>query len=208
MPETLFTVYSNIYQRAALQPSETILIHGGFSGICTTTIQMAHALGSRVIVTASNEEKCRACEVLGADLSINYQELDFVKEVNDFTDGHGTDVILDIVGGENVECNLKVMATDGRLINIAFLNGSKVEVEIDLMPLMLKRLTITGSTLRAQSVDFKADIGAKLKQKIWPYIEAEKILRFIHATFSLGEATQAHELMTSSGHIGKIVLLT
>ena len=174
VPETLFTVYSNIYQRAALQPSETILIHGGFSGICTTTIQMAHALGSRVIVTA----------------------------------GHGTDVILDIVGGENVECNLKVMATDGRLINIAFLNGSKVEVEIDLMPLMLKRLTITGSTLRAQSVDFKADIGAKLKQKIWPYIEAEKILRFIHATFSLGEATQAHELMTSSGHIGKIVLLT
>jgi len=206
VPETFFTVFSNVFQRAALQPGETLLIHGGSSGIGTTAIQMAHALGSTVIVTAGNEEKCGACDVLGADLSINYRELDFVKEVKDFTDGHGADVVLDMVGGDYVGRNLKVMAADGRLVNIAFLQGSKVEV--DLMPLMLKRLTITGSTLRARSVDVKAAIAANLKEKIWPLIEAGEISPFIHATFSLNEAAQAHELMESSKHIGKIVLLT
>ena len=206
VPETFFTVFSNVFQRAALQPGETLLIHGGSSGIGTTAIQMAHALGSTVIVTAGNEEKCGACDVLGADLAINYRELDFVNEVKDFTDGHGADVVLDMVGGDYVGRNLKVLAADGRLVNIAFLQGSKVEV--DLMPLMLKRLTITGSTLRARSIDFKAAIAANLKEKIWPLIEAGEISPFIHATFSLEEAAQAHELMESSEHIGKIVLLT
>ena len=206
VPETFFTVFSNVFQRAALQPGETLLIHGGSSGIGTTAIQMAHALGSTVIVTAGNEEKCGACDVLGADLSINYRELDFVQEVKNFTGGQGADVVLDIVGGDYVGRNLKVMAADGRLVNIAFLQGSKVEV--DLMPLMLKRLTITGSTLRTRSVDFKAAIAANLKEKIWPLIEAGEISPFIHATFTLDEAAQAHELMESSEHIGKIVLLT
>jgi NADPH2:quinone reductase len=206
VPETFFTVFSNVFQRAALQPGETLLIHGGSSGIGTTAIQMAHALGSTVIVTAGSEEKCGACDVLGADLSINYQELDFVQEVKNFTGGQGADVVLDMVGGDYVGRNLKVMAADGRLVNIAFLQGSKVEV--DLMPLMLKRLTITGSTLRTRSVDFKAAIAANLKEKIWPLIESGEISPFIHATFSLDEAAQAHELMESSEHIGKIVLLT
>jgi NADPH2:quinone reductase len=167
---------------------------------------MAHALSSIVIVTAGNEEKCGACDVLGADLSINYRELNFVKDVIAFTDGHGADGALDIIGGKFVGCNLKVIATDGRLVNIVFLHGSKVEV--DLMPLMLKRLTITGSTLRARSVDFKAAIGAELKEKIWFLIETGETSPFIYATFSLDEAAQAHELMASSEHLGKVVLLT
>ena len=206
VPETFFTVFSNVFERATLQPGEVLLIHGGSSGIGTTAIQMAHALGSTVIVTAGNEEKCGACDVLGADLSINYRKLDFVKEVIDFTDGHGADVVLDMVGGEYVGRNLKVMAADGRLVNIAYLHGSKVEV--DLMPLLLKRLTITGSTLRGRSINFKAAIGGNLKKKIWPLIEAGEISPFIHTTFPLDEAAKAHELMASSTHIGKIVLLT
>ncbi len=206
VPETFFTVWSNVFDRAALQPGETLLIHGGSSGIGTTAIQMAHALGSPVIVTAGSEEKCGACEVLGADRSVNYREEDFVAAVKEFTDGRGADVVLDMVGGDYVGRNLKAMAADGRLVNIAFLKGSKVEV--DLMAMMLRRLTLTGSTLRARSVDFKAAIAAKLKERIWPLIEEEEITPFIHATFTLEEAAQAHELMESSEHIGKIVLLT
>ncbi|NQU57484.1 MAG: NAD(P)H-quinone oxidoreductase [Rhodospirillales bacterium] len=205
IPETFFTVWSNVFERAALQPGETLLIHGGSSGIGTTAIQIAHALGSTVIVTAGNDEKCGACEVLGADLAINYRESDFVEAVKEFTDGRGVDVILDMVGGEYVQRNLKTLAADGRLVNIAFLQGSKVEV--DLMTMMLKRLTLTGSTLRARPVEFKAAIAAQLKARIWPLIEAREIVPFIHATFSLSEAAQAHELMESSEHIGKIVLL-
>jgi NADPH:quinone reductase len=206
IPETFFTVWSNVFERAHLQPNETILIHGGSSGIGTTAIQMAHALGSTVITTAGNDEKCGACQVLGADRSINYRDEDFVEVVKEFTDGQGVNVILDMVGGDYVARNLKALAADGRLVNIAFLAGSKVE--IDLMHLMLKRLTMTGSTLRARSVDFKAAIAAQLKEKIWPLIEAEEITPFIHATFALDEANKAHELMESSEHIGKIVLLT
>lgn len=206
IPETFFTVWSNVFDRAGLKPGETVLIHGGSSGIGTTAIQMAHSLGSTVITTAGNDEKCGACDVLGADLSINYREHDFVKEVKEFTDGKGVDVILDMVGGEYVGRNLKALAVEGRMVNIAYLQGSKVEV--DLMPLMLKRLTLTGSTLRARDVDFKAAIAANLKEKIWPLIESEEIAPFIHATFSLDEAAKAHELMESSEHIGKIVLVS
>lgn len=206
VPETFFTVYSNVFQRAGLQPGETLLVHGGSSGIGTTAIQMAHALGSTVIATAGNDGKCGACQVLGADHTINYREEDFVEVVKELTDGRGVDVILDMVGGEYVQRNLKALAVDGRLVNIAFLQGSKVEV--DLMALMLKRLTMSGSTLRARSVDFKAAIAVELKDKIWPLIEAVEISPFIHATFPLEQAQQAHELMESSEHIGKIVLLT
>ncbi|MBC8269959.1 MAG: NAD(P)H-quinone oxidoreductase [Rhodospirillaceae bacterium] len=206
IPETFFTVWSNVFQRAALKPGESLLVHGGSSGIGTTAIQIAYALGSPVIATAGSEEKCGACEVLGADLAINYREQDFVEAVKEFTDGRGVDVILDMVGGDYVQRNLKALATDGRLVNIAFLNGSKVEV--DLMAMMLKRLTLSGSTLRARSVEFKAAIAAQLKEHVWPLIEDGKIEPFIHATFTLDEAAQAHALMESSEHIGKIVLLT
>lgn len=206
IPETFFTVWSNVFERAGLKSGEVFLVHGGSSGIGTTAIQMAHALGSKVIATAGNEEKCGACDVLGADLAINYREQDFVAAVKEYTDGRGANVILDMVGGDYVQRNLKALAPDGRLVNIAFLQGSKVEV--DLMQLMLKRLTLSGSTLRARSVDFKAAIAAQLREKIWPLIEAEEITPFIHATFSLDEAQKAHELMESSEHIGKIVLLT
>ncbi len=206
VPETFFTVWSNVFERAGLQPGETFLVHGGSSGIGTTAIQMASALGSPVIATAGNDEKCGACEVMGANLTVNYREQDFVEAVKEFTDGRGVNVILDMVGGDYVQRNLKALAQDGRLVNIAFLQGSKVEV--DLMQLMLKRLTISGSTLRARSVDFKAAIAAQLKEKIWPLIESEEISPFIHATFALDEAQRAHELMESSEHIGKIVLLT
>ena len=205
VPETFFTVWSNVFGRAALKPGETLLIHGGSSGIGTTAIQIAHALGSPVIVTAGSDEKCGACEVLGADHAINYRERDFVEAVKEITDGRGVDVILDMVGGDYVQRNLKALAEDGRLVNIAFLNGSKVEV--DLMAMMLKRLTLSGSTLRARSVEFKAAIAAELKARVWPLIEAGEIAPFIHATFPLHEAAQAHALMESSEHIGKIVLL-
>ena len=206
IPETFFTVWSNVFERAALKPGETFLVHGGSSGIGTTAIQIAHALGSPVIATAGNEEKCGACEVLGADLAINYREQDFLEAVREFTDGRGVDVILDMVGGDYVQRNLKALAADGRLVNIAFLNGSKVEV--DLMQMMLKRLTLSGSTLRTRSVEFKAAIAEQLKEHVWPLIESGEIEPFIHATFTLDEAAEAHALMESSEHIGKIVLLT
>lgn len=205
LPECVFTVWSNVFERAALQPGETLLVHGGSSGIGTTAIQMAHAMGSQVIVTAAYEEKCGACEVLGADLAINYNEDDFVEKARQFTEGRGVDVILDMVGGDYVQRNLKSLAPDGRLVNIAFLKGSKVE--IDLMILMLKRLTITGSTLRARPDEFKAAIAVQVKQNIWPLIEEEEIVPFIHATFSLSDAMEAHEMMESSEHIGKLVLI-
>lgn len=206
IPETFFTVWSNVFDRAALKPGETLLIHGGSSGIGTTAIQIAHALGSTVIVTAGTDDKCGACEVLGADLAINYRDTDFVAALKEFTGGRGVDVILDMVGGDYVGRNLKALAVDGRLINIAFLKGSKVEV--DLMAVMLKRLTLSGSTLRMRSVAFKAAIADQLHKRVWPLIEAGQISPFIHATFRLEEAAQAHTLMESSDHIGKIVLLT
>ena len=206
VPETFFTVFCNLFQRAKLKAGETLLVHGGSSGIGTTAIQMAHAFGSKVVVTAGNDDKCGACEVLGADLAINYNVSNFVEKVHSYTNGRGVDVILDMVGGEYVARNIEVLAINGRLISIASLRGGKAE--IDLIPIMLKRLTITGSTLRTRSIDFKASIANNLMKKIWPLIEKEEILPFINATFLLEEATKAHELMQSSEHIGKIVLVT
>ena len=206
VPETFFTVFCNLFQRAKLKAGETLLVHGGSSGIGTTAIQMAHAFGSKVVVTAGNDDKCGACEVRGADLAINYNVSNFVEKVHSYTNGRGVDVILDMVGGEYVARNIEVLAINGRLISIASLRGGKAE--IDLIPIMLKRLTITGSTLRTRSIDFKASIANNLMKKIWPLIEKEEILPFINATFLLEEATKAHELMQSSEHIGKIVLVT
>ena len=206
VPETFFTVFCNLFQRAKLKASETLLVHGGSSGIGTTAIQMAHAFGSKVVVTAGNDDKCGACEVLGADLAINYNVSNFVEKVYSYTNGRGVDVILDMVGGEYLARNIEVLAINGRLVSIASLRGGKAE--IDLIPIMLKRLTITGSTLRTRSIDFKASIANNLIKKIWPLIEKEEILPFINATFLLEEAAKAHELMQSSEHIGKIVLVT
>ena len=206
LPETFFTVWSNVIDRAGLKAGETLLVHGGSSGIGTTAIQIAHNLGATVIITAGTDDKCGACEVLGADLAINYREQDFVEAAKEFTGGKGVDVVLDMVGSAYLQRNFDVLAPEGRLVCIAFLTGSKVEV--DMMPVMLKRLTVTGSTLRIRPIEFKAAIANNLKETIWPLIEAEKIAPFIHATFPLAEAGAAHALMESSEHIGKIVLYT
>ena len=206
LPETHFTVWSNVFDRAGLKPGESLLVHGGSSGIGTTAIQLAKAFGARVIVTAGNDEKCAACTRLGADRAINYNAEDFVEAVKDETGGAGVDVILDMVGGDYVARNFKALAPDGRLVSIAFLAGSKVE--INLLPVMLKRLTLTGSTLRPRDVAFKAAIAQRLREKVWPLIEGGRIKPVIHATFPLARAADAHRLMESSAHIGKIMLTT
>lgn len=204
LPETFFTVWSNLFDRAALQAGETLLIHGGTSGIGTTAIQMANRLGVRVIATAGSAEKCQACLDLGAEAAVNYREEDFVEAASTFGGGTGVNVILDMVGGAYVAKNIKSLAPDGRLVNIAFLQGSKVE--INLMPVMLKRLTLTGSTLRARDPGFKAAIAANLQKTVWPLLADGSIKPVIYKTFPLAEAAQAHRLMESSAHIGKIVL--
>jgi NADPH:quinone reductase len=204
LPETFFTVWTNVFTRGRLEPGETLLVHGGSSGIGTTAIMMARQWGARVFVTAGSAEKCRRCEELGAERAINYREEDFVEAVLAATDKHGADVILDMVGGDYVGRNFKVAARDGRIVNIAFLQGSKVE--INLMPLMLKRLTLTGSTLRPRSVEEKAEIARALEEHMWPHIAAGRIRPVIHQTFPLREAAKAHALMESGAHIGKIIL--
>lgn len=204
LPETFFTVWSNLIHRAKLATGETLLVHGGSSGIGTTAIQLAHAMGVKVLTTAGSDEKCRACTQLGADLAINYREVDFVEAVQQATDGRGADVILDMVGGDYVDRNIRAAAKDGRIVNIAFLGGAKVEV--NLLPVMLKRLTLTGSTLRPQPPEVKAEIARDLEAKVWPMIEAGKIRPLIAATFVLDDVADAHRLMESSNHIGKIVL--
>ncbi len=204
LPETFFTVWVNVFQRSALKPGESFLVHGGTSGIGTTAIQLAKALGSRVFATAGSPEKVKACEDLGAERGINYREEDFVAVVKEATGGKGVNVVLDMVGGDYVQRNIKAMAPDGRLSFIAFLGGSKTE--IDFTSVMLKRLTITGSTLRARPVDFKAGVAAELKEKAWPLLESGQIAPVMAASFPLEEATKAHALMESSSHIGKIVL--
>jgi len=206
LPETFFTVWTNVFDRGRLQPGEAFLVHGGSSGIGTTAIQMARALGARVFATAGSAEKCRACEELGAERAINYREEDFVEIVKEATQGHGVDVILDMVGGDYIARNLRALTVEGRLCYIAFLGGSKAEV--DFLPLMLKRITLTGSTLRARDVAFKAAIAENLRQRIWPKIEAGEIKPVLAARFALEQAAQAHALMESSQHIGKIVLTT
>jgi NADPH:quinone reductase len=205
LPETFFTVWSNLYDRARLKPGETLLVHGGSSGIGTTAIQLAGKLGARVITTAGSAEKCRVCEELGAERAVNYKDEDFVEAAKDFTGGRGVDVVLDMVGGDYISRNIKAMATDGRHVSIAFLGGSTAEV--NFMPVMLKRLTLTGATLRPQSVERKGEIALSLKQHAWPLIASGEIKPVIHTTFPLAEAAEAHRLMESSRHIGKIVLI-
>lgn len=204
LPETCMTVWTNVFERAHLAPDETLMIHGGSSGIGTTAIQIASALGSRVIATAGSDEKCQACLDLGAERAVNYREEDFVAAAKDFGKGKGINVILDMVGGDYIQKNIKAAAPDGRIVNIAFLQGAKVEV--NFMPLMLKRLTLTGSTLRSQSIARKGEIARQLKRTVWPLIEAGRIKPVIFKEFPLIEAKNAHELMESSAHIGKIML--
>lgn len=205
IPETFFTVWSNVFDRARLEAGESLLVHGGSSGIGTTAIQLATALGARVFATAGSAEKCRACGDLGAERAINYHEEDFVEVVKAAT-GQGVDVILDMVGGDYIQRDIKALAPEGRLCFIAFLGGAKAEV--DFLPVMLKRLTITGSTLRARDVAFKGAIAKNLRETVWPLIEAGKIKPVIHKTFPLARAAEAHRLMESGSHIGKIVLTT
>jgi putative PIG3 family NAD(P)H quinone oxidoreductase len=204
MPEAFFTVWSNVFDRGRLLSGETLLVHGGSSGIGTTAIQMAVALGARVLATAGSPEKCAACERLGAERAINYRTEDFVAVAGDVTGGRGVDVVLDMVGGDYVPRNLQVLATDGRLVQIALLGGAKAE--ISLWRVMQRRLTITGSTLRPRSVADKAVIAAALRRTIWPLVEQRRLAPVIHATFPLAQATDAHRMMEAGQHIGKIVL--
>ena len=203
LPETFFTVWHNLFQRAQLKFGESLLIHGGTSGIGTTAIQLAIAFGVRVFATAGSVEKCQAIESLGA-IAINYREQDFVAEIKSSTQGQGVSVILDMIGGDYIQRNFSAAANDGRIVNIAFLNGSKIE--LDVMPLMLKRLTLTGSTLRAQSPQKKAGIAQELKQHVWPLLNQQKIKPIIDSVFPFNEVAKAHERMESSEHIGKIIL--
>lgn len=204
LPETFFTVWTNVFERGALKPGETFLVHGGTSGIGTTAIQLASIFGSTVIATAGSAEKCRACEKLGAH-AVNYRERDFVEEVKRLTGGRGADVILDMVGGDYIQRNIQAAAADGRIVSIAFLNGSTAEV--NFMPVMLKRLTLTGSTLRPRSIEEKAALAAALEAKVWPLLDAGRVKPPIDKVFPLEQAADAHALMEKSSHIGKIVLM-
>ncbi len=205
LPETYFTVWANLFQIGRLVAGETALVHGGSSGIGVTAIQLAHEFGARVLVTAGSREKCDACVKLGADAAINYREADFVHAVREFTAGRGVDVVLDMVAGDYTPRNLKCLAMDGRLVLIAFLNGPKVEA-MDLTPIMTRRLTVTGSTMRPRTPAQKAAIAAELRAKVWPVLDAGRCGPVIHAEFPLAEAARAHALMESSEHIGKIML--
>jgi NADPH2:quinone reductase len=204
LPETFFTVWGNVYDRGRLAPGESLLVQGGTSGIGVTAIQMAAATGNRVFATAGSDEKCAACLRLGAEKAINYRTQDFAAEIKAATGGKGVDVILDMVGGDYVPKELKCLADEGRLVFIAFLRGHKAELDIN--EVMRRRLTITGSTLRPRSVEFKGYLARSLREKIWPLVESGRIKPEIYRTFPLQAAADAHRLMESSEHIGKIVL--
>ena len=204
LPETFFTVWSNVFDRAGLSGDDTLLVQGGSSGIGVTAIQLATALGHRVFATAGSDQKCRACEQIGAERAINYRSEDFVKVVKELTDGKGVDVILDMVAGEYVAREIDCLADDGRIALIALLGGSKATV--DLGQVLRRRLSISGSTLRPRPVTFKAAIAWRLQEKVWPLIELGKIKPVIFKTFPLEQAAQAHALMESSEHVGKIML--
>ena len=204
LPETFFTVWSNVFERAYLQSGETLLIQGGSSGIGVTAIQIAKALGATVVVTAGSDEKCAACLALGADHAINYKTADFVEEVKRLTDGKGVNVILDMVAGSYVAREVMCLAEDGRLVIIAVQGGVKAEFNAGLV--LRKRLTITGSTLRPRSLEFKTLIASALREKVWPLIASGAIKPVIHSTFAAADAADAHALMESNQHIGKIVL--
>jgi NADPH:quinone reductase len=204
IPETFFTVWSNLFDRAQLQAGEWLLVHGGSSGIGTTAIQLAKALGAKVMVTAGSESKCQFCLSLGADTAINYRTQDFVATVKTLTNGAGMDVILDMVGGDYFPRNLACLATDGRLLQIAVQQG--IKADINLLAVMLKRLSIMGSTLRPRPVAFKAAIASQLYQHVWPLLAQGQVKPIIYNTFALKDAMQAHQLMESSQHMGKIIL--
>jgi len=206
LPETFFTVWTNVFDRGRLAAGQSFLVHGGSSGIGTTAIQLARAFGARVFATAGSPEKCAVCRDLGAERAIDYRQEDFVAILKEATQGRGIDVILDMVGGPYVEKNLRSLAIEGRLVQIAFLQGSKVT--LDLVHLMVRRQTITGSTLRPRPVVDKAAIARNLRDKVWPLIEAGKVRPVIDRTFPLAEAAAAHRLMEASTHIGKILLRT
>jgi len=204
LPETFFTVWSNVYDRGRLAPGECLLVHGGTSGIGVTALQMAKALGNRVFATAGSDEKCAACVKLGAEQAFNYKTQDFVEGVKQATGGKGVDVILDMAAGDFVPRELKALADEGRLVFIAFLRGPKTELDVN--ELMRRRLTLTGSTLRPRPVAFKGAIAARLRERVWPLIEAGKIKPVIYKTFALAEAAEAHRLMETNAHVGKLVL--
>jgi putative PIG3 family NAD(P)H quinone oxidoreductase len=204
LPETFFTVWDNVFTRGRLKAGETLLVHGGTSGIGTTAIQLAKAMGATVIATAGTDEKCAACVKLGAARAINYRTCDFAAETKAATEGRGADVILDIVAGPYLAKNLQCLAVEGRLVVISTQGGGKAE--IDLGAMMVKRQSITGSTLRPRSVALKAAIAAELRAKVWPLLDTGQIKPVIHATFPLAQAAEAHRLMESSAHTGKIIL--
>jgi putative PIG3 family NAD(P)H quinone oxidoreductase len=205
IPETFFTVWTNAFERGRLKAGESILIHGGSSGIGTTAIQLARAFGARVFATAGSAEKCAACERLGAERAFNYRETDFVAAVKQATGGKGVDVVLDMVGGDYFPRNMDALAMDGRLVSIAVLNG--VKTTINILTMMQRRLTLTGSTLRTRPIAEKGAIAAALHQHVWPLLEAGSVSPVIHATFALRDAAEAHRVMESGAHIGKLVLV-
>jgi NADPH2:quinone reductase len=204
IPETFFTVWVNVFERGRLRAGESVLIHGGSSGIGTTAIQLARAFGAHVFATAGSAEKCAACERLGAEHAINYRERDFVAAIRELTGGRGVDVILDMVGGEYVARNIESLAVDGRLVQIAVIGGAKAQ--INLVPVLQRRLTITGSTLRPRPVAEKAAIARALREHVWPLLESRAVAPVIFATFPLRDAAAAHRIIESSEHIGKLVL--
>lgn len=205
LPETYFTVWANLFQAGRLAKGESVLIHGGSSGIGTTAIQLAREFGARVFATAGNVDKCTACLRLGAEAAIDYNAQDFVEEVKRLTDGRGVDVVLDMVGGDYIARNLRCLALDGRLVQIAFLQGSKAR-EVDFLPVMTKRLTITGSTMRPRTTEQKGAIAAELAERVWPVLSAGRCGPVIYGTYALEDVAEAHRLMESSAHIGKIML--
>lgn len=204
VPETFFTVWSNVFDRGQLKPGETLLVHGGSSGIGTTAIQLARQLGSKVFATAGGHEKCSACLELGAHRAIDYKVEDFLAVVKEETNGRGVDVILDMVGGSYIQKNIRSLAPDGRLVQIAFLESSTAP--LDLMSVMLKRLTLTGSTLRPRSLEYKAQLASALKTHVWPLFEQNKIRVVVDSCYSLEQVAEAHRHMESNRHIGKIIL--
>ena len=204
VPENYFTVWTNVFERGGLQAGEIILIHGGSSGIGTTAIQLAHHFGAIVITTVGNEMKCAACAELGADHVINYHRENFVARVAEITDGKGVNLILDMVGGDYIQRNISCLAMEGRLVQIAFLQSAVNE--INLLPVMVKRLTVTGSTLRPRTIEQKGEIAKKLREKVLPLFSSGNLKILVHETFPLAEAAEAHRVMESSKHIGKLIL--
>jgi putative PIG3 family NAD(P)H quinone oxidoreductase len=207
VPETFFTVYDNVFTRGRLRPGETLLVHGGSSGIGSTAIQLAKQFGARVIVTAGSDEKCAFCKSLGADAAINYKTQDFVEAVNKIVGKRSVDLVLDMVGGTYLPKNISLLATEGRLVQIACSQSGRVE-NFDLWPILLHRLTLTGSTLRARTIPQKAEVAATLRADVWPLLDKGAVRPAIYATFPLEDARLAHEMMESSSHMGKILLVT